>query len=471
MRNRATESTLKAAKALLFLAFVFFIFVAPVQAAPPGPATPLVAPTDPTAVTHHAQCGDAVFGFNANGGGYLCNLTIGGGGNCVAPAYGRGGQTALRDFYHGGRYNPTQAGFLDGAGRPAELADEPATADHGARVVIKPFQMALYSDHVYDFVEHEDLYPDSYPKDGGNSDHDNIDETGPTEADEIGCEFDYQGFEEDATAWTSNRIPALRHVCYYDYIRPPKQILQFGAQGVLDNGNPVLNPKAAVTDISPTALPGPQAPTPVDLAQAILPYSIRLNTTQGFYVAMWQDPQGKWQTHDFRDPKAKPVSMPMAEPQYQDLLAGGAKPGAASAANKAKSPLLLLSTGTDSDQSTALAIYMPLTSPMNRKQFVGIETATGKVAYEEDRRMSLVGQAAYRVRGEEKGAPTRVVNGVKMENDFTLIKILPTFTGMLAPGDAPAGVHERLRMEVFLLIGTPSQIVQAAMDIDARLAE
>jgi len=451
---------------------ILLLAVVALGAARPAPCAPVVAATDPTAVTHTLQCGEAVFGFNANGGGYLCSLRIKNGPNLIVPAYGRGGQTALRDSFHHGRYNPTQAGFLDGAGRPAELAEEPAGAGHGRRVTIKPFKMALYSDHVYDFVEHEDLVPDSYADDGGNSDHDNVAEEGLTQEDEIGCEMDYEGFYEDATGWVSNGVAVMRHVCHYDYIRPPKQILQFGAQGLLDNGAAVLNPEAAVTDISPAALPGPQAPSPADLSLAILPFSVRLNAPLGYRVVMWVDAEGRWQAYDLSKPKQPPVSLQMGEPRFRELLSAESanfSSIAPKSAKRAKTPLLLLAADADPDQASALAIYMPLAGPVNQKQFVGIETQTGKVAYEEDRRISLTALGTYRVRGAEMGRPFREVNGVRMANDLTLIKITPAFTGMLAPGNGLPGVHERLRLEAYVLLGSPNRILQAAGQIEARL--
>lgn len=61
-------------------------------------------------------------GFSDKGGGYVNYVDIDGSGNINGYGFGRGWQSSVRDRLHNGRYNPTQAGFVDAAGAP--------TSDH-----------------------------------------------------------------------------------------------------------------------------------------------------------------------------------------------------------------------------------------------------------------------------------------------------------------------------------------------------
>src|SRR5690349_16595862 len=69
--------------------------------------------------THEIRSGEVVLGFSEFGGGYINKLALPGIGDVMAreaARYGRGGQVTIRDRLHGGKYNPTQAGFTATAG-------------------------------------------------------------------------------------------------------------------------------------------------------------------------------------------------------------------------------------------------------------------------------------------------------------------------------------------------------------------
>ena len=162
---------------------------------------PIVKKSDPAVVTHRLKVGDITVGFSDMGGGYLNLLDMGDGKNIVSAKYGRGWQGSLRDQFHGGRYNPTQAGFTDYAGAPVKLVLT------NKKLSIPSFNLPLYGDPVFDFTQHEDLVPDyrGY-KDKGKTDTDGLDESELSQDDELRSEFDFEGFYENSFATSDNTL-------------------------------------------------------------------------------------------------------------------------------------------------------------------------------------------------------------------------------------------------------------------------
>jgi len=84
----------------------------------------IIVPSDPSVTTDTLRSGELVLGINSNGGGVINYLYLPGTGNIFGPQsvkYGRSGQSAMRDALHGGRYNPTQAGFNETLGTPCTV--------------------------------------------------------------------------------------------------------------------------------------------------------------------------------------------------------------------------------------------------------------------------------------------------------------------------------------------------------------
>ena len=91
---------------------------------------------------------------------------------------------------------------------------------------------------------------------------------------------------------------------------------------------------------------------------------------------------------------------------------------------------------------------------------------SGEEVYRDDRAVRITGNGNHRACGAERGRPYKTVEGSTFENDLNLLQIVLTLTGLRAPRD---GVVERVWMDVFILIGTPEEIVETASVIKARL--
>jgi len=404
----------------------------------------IVRKSDPKIVTHKIKSGKVSIGFSDNGGGYLNFCDVGNGLNIVSPNYGRGWQHCFRDGLHSGRYNPTQAGFSDSAGSPAHCRVE------NNRFIIEKYNMALFADPVNDFTEHEDLAPD-YPgyKDNNNSDTDGLDEKGLTQDAELRSEFDCAGTYEDASSLTGNGIPAFRHRFFYAYAREPKAMQQFGEAARLLNGNPVLAEDKRILDVSPTALPGKQTPTDTDLSLITFEiYGMRfLKTPQlDIAAAMWRE-NGEWRISERKASGAALIRC--LKNQYPELktTSGDDSHVTSGKDGNADIPLFIMASGKDPKTSRAIGMFIP-NIPQNVRQTVGFDRRTGERLYSEDRRL----QGWFHF-GWARGPHIIVVARYRL-------------TGMLTPGRAMPNAVEVLYGDVFMLFGTPDEILQAAGNIE-----
>ena len=181
----------------------------------------IIAPSDPRVTTHRLRSGDLVIGLTDNGGGVINEVNIPGLGDIMDKAtdmYGRAGQVAIRDDSHGGRYNPTQAGFWETLGTQCQITH---TED---KLVVEPRGMALWhGDRKYDFAEWENIGPDPYPEDNGHGDLDGLDERDlpGKQATEVYSEFDYYGIYENVMGQHGITTPAVYHYFEIRFIRPP----------------------------------------------------------------------------------------------------------------------------------------------------------------------------------------------------------------------------------------------------------
>lgn len=111
----------------------------------------IIALSDPTITTHELTSGDFTLGVTDYGGGSINKMVIPGVGDIStreADRYGRMGQMAFRDSLHGGRYNPTQAGFYEYLGTQCEITTNPG------KLTLEPRGIALWhGDGQYDFTE------------------------------------------------------------------------------------------------------------------------------------------------------------------------------------------------------------------------------------------------------------------------------------------------------------------------------
>lgn len=446
-----------------FPAIVAGLWTVGCSGAPPAQSgaatTPVVVVSDPAAATHFITLGDdgPTIGFSDHGGGYINWVDLGTG-NICEPRYGRGWQSAIRDWLHWGRYNPTQGGFNATAGAPAELAID-SNAFGGARLTVKPFNLPLFADPVFDFTEHEDLVAD-WPgyQDGDTSDTDGLDESGWTEDDELRSEFDFASTYEDVSAMVDHLAPVMRQVLSYTYVRPPRAIRQFGPGARQLDGSPVIRELARVTDISPQAIGGPQRARDVDLGLVVfVTQELRVVWEAGFRTVMWLDDGGEWRHEPVRAGRSNYVYVGLMDDQNLDVLDNpAALPiGPNRWTSRTQHDLVLLSNGEHPDSAVAIALYAPHASPLNARPVVGVDPATHAVLYEEDRRMRHYAQVA------------RVAN-TNDDPGFAQLGLYLNLTGLIAPDSVNATRVEVLRQEVYVLFGTPNQIRAAAEMIGRR---
>jgi hypothetical protein len=405
--------------------------------------------SDPTISTHLFTAGAMRLGITDNGGGFVNHVSVDGGATdlmATEAAYGRGWQGSVRDNLHGGRYNPTQAGFRDEAGAPVTLAEE------DGRLKILSYNMPLYSDAVFDFTVHEDLAPD-YEKynDGLNEDSSPIGDpyTGDTDAldepadwtqdDEVRSEFDFEGFYENAVSQAGGQVSAVRFFQRYSYVRDPGPIYQFGPGALRMDGEDVYNASviASSGDISST-LAGVQTATEVDMAGVIFTsYGIRFTAANGYVNKMWYS-GGEWH--------AEAMDLGNENVNYK-LPGSGITP---TESDPLDYGFLMVTDGTDPSTSYGFALYVPMTE-VNSKCTVGINQADGSVAYRENRLTDC--KILY-----SSATPTQVS-----------IRARYNLRGLLAPAHGDPDVYEALESDQYVLYGTPEQILAAVQTLEAEL--
>jgi hypothetical protein len=453
--------------------------------------------TDPSLATHWVRSGDASFGFTEHGGGSMsCILTnqteglpdrcdaLPGDPNLVAPDFGRGWQVAFRDGQHRGRHNPTQAGYDDSYGVPADVSMGESCDGPGGRMYIAPFRMPIFSNSKYDWVQNEDIASDGYKEDEDNTDNDGVDETGLSQLDEVESEFNFTGYYEDASDRVTANVAILRHMFQADFRRDPDALFQFGEGGVMDNGLSVLNPSAVPRDLAPDAgahelLQGPQVATPGDYATTALSYSGRVRYSFRHTNVLWVDARGEWQEDEVVECDNK-VLVQYGEDRFFELYDENParKMGGDSRdfAGQTETPLMILSSGgiDEVDTADAVALYLP-ENRCNQQHVVGWDPDTGETVYTQDRRTRVLFSANRKAcrTGTDKAErlfwedPEGIRPNRYAENDLINIAIRQYQLGLLNPSATPMGLIERMRMDVRLLVGTPTEILKAVTELQA----
>jgi hypothetical protein len=375
--------------------------------------------------THEIRSGDVVLGISGMGGGYINKLFIPGVGDILgehAARYGRGGQVAMRDLLHGGRYNPTQAGFTDSAGTICRIEQPSPGTLH-----IPPRPLALWNgDHKYDFTEWENLAADPYARDRGNTDQDGLDESrlAGRQATEITSEFDFTATYRDVRDGVRVTIPTFHFEYELRFLRMPGHaISQFR------KGTPIYDAGAEIADRSNLAPPGKHPSSEDSLTGIVLTSTIRGDkSVWAPNVAFSVDKQGKL--------AARPLK------------------GALRIAYQAGSrldvfPLVIFSTSTDPARGPAIGYFQP-DSHVNQYSVVGRSLATNEVLYEDRRAKS----------GTILGNSSRT-------KDMWLFGFKSDHTGLLSRKETPKGAYEAIRGESYILVGTPQEILAAARALQA----
>lgn len=380
----------------------------------------IIAPSDPRITTHQLKSGDLVIGLTDNGGGVINELSIPGLGDIMDNAtdmYGRAGQVAIRDDSHGGRYNPTQAGFWETLGTQCEITQ---TDD---KLIVEPRGMALWhGDRKYDFTEWENVGPDPYSKDKGHGDLDGLDEGELVgkQATEVFSEFDYYGIYENVMGRHGITTPVVYHYFELRFIRPPGHCLnQFRV------GTPLWDAKAVRKDISINQPEGTYAGTDKDLNGMIAVWSLRHDKRKWQYKFVYfKKPDGTWGVEDSHGPVVKRIR------EESDATA------------------LIIADSSNPSDGIALGLFRPR-SDVNLNTIVGVNETTGKIVYKDNRteEMSLLFNL--------NRTPTMTKYG-----------FFGRFTGMINRSRLEPSVYEAFRSEFYILQGTPREIMKAVKKLE-----
>lgn len=374
--------------------------------------------------THEIRSGSVVLGFSEFGGGYINKLEIPGIGDVVAreaARFGRGGQVTIRDRLHGGKYNPTQAGFTATAGTHVTIT----TNGHEATVARRPVSL-WHGDSKYDFTEWEDIAPDPYRNDGSNSDEDGLDEKSLAgkQATEITSEFDLYVQYSDAMRTHGVTIPAFRFYYEFSYIRPPGHAMQ-----QFRVGTRFYRANAASSKIANRKPAGPSASTPTSLAGILLSSVLRGDTAVFDPKAVFV-PDASGKLVQARSAAGPARDKPRDGGEDDDLLDAAA--------------LVIFASSINPSEGVAIGFMQP-EGVVNRESIVGRKVSDHSVVYTDSRtkRSHMLGNPRRTARLWQLGARAEI-------------------SGMLSRNEAPAGVYETLRGESFILVGTPAQILQAS---------
>ncbi|MEM2990264.1 MAG: hypothetical protein QXQ02_03685 [Halobacteria archaeon] len=380
--------------------------------------------TNPTKVTHLLDLGQGVkIGVSRLGGGYINYATIENTMNIVAGGYGRGWQSSIRDAFHRNAYNPTQAGFDDGAGAIVNLQGD------SNYLQIPSFRMPLFSSPDFDFTEHEDISADAFPADGGNTDMDGIWERYLHQFDEIASEFDFKGQYQVVSQEFG--IPALRHRFVYIYARLPQQIRQF--RSIVDNGARVLD-KFPLTATQEQVLRN-------DLSVVTLSYGIRFNGSARYNFLMWIE-NGEWSIVDMSTPSTDKYKILVHEnenlksliPITSDKYLGGNLSEFVGTAPR----FVIIADSPDPNAANAWGIYIP--EEENELQI----NAT------EDRRIRTYFFGKHLKVGNRA---TKQVNGALLEQELTALIFREHLVSLV--------FGESVSMDIIILQGTPVTIREA----------
>lgn len=381
----------------------------------------IIAKSDPRITTHEISSGEFIIGITDNGGGVINKVYIPGLGDIMdknTDMYGRAGQVAIRDAAHGGRFNPTQAGFFETLGTQCEVVKTEG------RLTVLPRPMALWhGDGEYDFTEWENIGEDPYRNDNGNSDIDGLDESqlvGKQET-EVTSEFDYYGFYENVNGKHGITTSAFRHYFEIRFVREPSHCVE-----QFRPGTKLFNPSALRADISVKQPKGKHAATYVDLSGFSLVWSLRHDLAKWTHkYVYYRDQSGKWISSN------------------ADVELG----------TQTDSTVFILADSNNPNQGKALGLYRPSTD-INTNFIIGRNEVTNKIVYKDNRDQlpkegSKINYSYKRVPTMSKyGFGTRgsgIINRIRLDKD----------------------VYESYRSEYYILYGTPQEIMDAVKMIDA----
>ena len=373
------------------------------------------------ATTHQLSSGELTIGVTDYGGGSINQILMPGLSDIMdeqTDRYGRMGQMAVRDSAHGGRYNPTQAGFYETLGTACEITTEPG------RLILEPRGLALWhGDGQYDFTEWENIGEDPYRSDGGNTDIDGLDEadlavvingvTYTKQEAEVYSEYDFYGTYEDVRGKWGIEIPAIHHYAEVRFIREPGHCVNQHRAGTK-----LWNAAAVQGDISVDQPAGVFAASDKEMSNPIRAWRLRHDTK------IW-------------DPPYRYLALTSGAWTLQSRASGINRDNPFRTA-------LILADSSDPQRGRAIGLYRPETE-VNAFPVIGVNETTGEVVYR-DARQNL----------QKVVDDPDVAVGKMSTYGFT-----SRIRGLIARNRLPADVYESWREEYIMFYGTPQQIMDA----------
>ncbi len=424
-------------------------------------------------------------GADCNGGGYVDYLNMGSdaNGNLIAIAYGRGFQSDLRDSLHSSFYNPTQAGIIDGVGTPVTLTLTPSSEGPGGRINIAPYSLPLFLNPGFCF------FPLSYYDPSATNPIPSCNTSTVTNGiftqeqsanisgnQQLASEFSFQGFYQDASNLGGNTASIFEYDFMLTYLQDPGGTVNPGATTwqtpqTSSNFSPIYEFGPAATYATPT---NPNTPvlkntasyeglqaysnvassnslstvtlTDIDLGIGQFDTGMRIQLNAGYtdYLTLnstctgWSNPQ--------------PVNLQTGGLVYHAYITPGTATSPCASVVALENP---------SQPNTIIAMYLPQTDPVNAQQITETDVTTGK-SITLDRRVSTVPSYMGITSYAPVAAPnTETLNGVTYNAKFTTIVPVVRFSGLLAPNHAGPNIDESVTCDVFLLVGSPAQVLTA----------
>jgi hypothetical protein len=395
-------------------------------------------------------------GFSKYGGGYSgyqqWTQSQAGTTNITAARFGRGEQFVLRSMYHGGKYNPTQAGYIDDLGRISEMVQTHSAVDATLdRVELMPQRMCMWmGDADFDFCEHEDLaygQPQQYINANGHfADDDALDETGLEQADEILSEFEISGWHEDVSSLVSDEAVTVIRAYYRGDYKYPKDVLyQFNENAVRLDDSPLLVPGSARTEIAPL-IPGVQATNPERPSLFYIRVNGRPDRERANFRWAWYRNAANtaWVVDYLQDVNTPESAIDVADGQAN---------------------LIMVADATN-QPCKAIAYYYPTFLPANQVSVVGVNELTGEEMYVDSRTEEQGLSVLVRLENEW------LYDGIEPEGytqNYNKMDVKKHIHGILPYGDPalPPGTYERVELDYFKLYGTPDEILAATVELEA----
>ncbi|WP_139959686.1 hypothetical protein [Flavicella sediminum] len=384
--------------------------------------------------THTLPSGNSGFqiGVTDQAGGVINQIIIPGIGDIMgqeADKYGRVGQVAIRDSGHGGVYNPTQAGFNEYQGTPVVIN----TSADGKTLTMPRRKLATWhGDGKYDYTEWENIGPGSEKNDLKNADRDDIDESDlpGKQLTEVRSEWDYNGFYKDISGQYGINIGIIKHSYRMSFIRKAGHCINQHSSDI----SPLWKPSAIQNDISVNAPVGVYPGTDIDMNKMIMVWSLRHD------LARWNPKNVIYRKTDRTWATITPNDKIELKTQPAD----------------SDGTAFMIADNTNRNLGKALCVYRPKTA-VNTEVVIGVKG--NNIIYTDSRESTsgMIWDATRNASMSKYGFAGRLKGMISRDR----LDDIGTYAG--------EGVYEAYRNEVYILYGTPNEIITATRRLDNNL--